>query len=633
MKNFLRNMSGFSLVELMVAAGLLGGLTLGVVKIMGLMQKGQKTSEIKMEVLELRRKVVTLMTDKIACEATFLGPNLKIGDPVNHIKGSSGANIISVGNVYGNKRLKVTSISTTDKGAIGSTGMREVVLRVDFDNLQKNNSFGGKKYFKTTMTVEATGPTAPITRCFDDRENTIKTARAMSCEDIGGTWDEPTYTCTQFVRKNFPIGAVPPQYDVNNPDFTESVTVKSKLLVSNIDSTTLGNKLTVDANEILALGSITADSEIYGKTDLKADGKIFNNNASLAANGAITTSNTITANGRVYGKANIRADGKIFNNNASINTNGAILTNNTITATKTIKSDQKVISPLFCTSANGFNCGTDRPLALGNQTCGNNQVQRGIDANGKKICVSAKCASGQYLEGFDGSGKVCKPFPDERCGANQYVVEVKSDGTVVCGFIPSANTTCGDDQFLHSINNYNSVATCRKDNRSVGDCSNGEFIRGFASNGNKKCERDNSRSGKCGSNQYLEGFDSNGNKICKNLNRPNGKSCPNGQYMSGIASNGNLICKSLPKQPVGDCGGTAVKRITSSGQVQCVNNMLKECTIYYKFCRNNGCGSEKNIKIKSGSNSNGGSSGWSVGNLDSECDGPGCRMQMRASCN
>ena len=39
MKNFLRNMSGFSLVELMIAAGLLGGLTLGVVKIMGLMQK------------------------------------------------------------------------------------------------------------------------------------------------------------------------------------------------------------------------------------------------------------------------------------------------------------------------------------------------------------------------------------------------------------------------------------------------------------------------------------------------------------------------------------------------------------------------------------------------------------------
>ena len=34
--------------------------------------------------------------------------------------------------------------------------------------------------------------------CFDDRENTIKTARALVCEDLGGTWDNTNQHCTGF---------------------------------------------------------------------------------------------------------------------------------------------------------------------------------------------------------------------------------------------------------------------------------------------------------------------------------------------------------------------------------------------------------------------------------------------------
>ena len=188
----MRNHKGFSFTEILVAAALLGGISLGVMQLMNNMQKGQKSSEIKMEVLDLRRRIVTTMADKFACEKTF--GSKKIGDDIDVIKNAKGVIIVKKNQEVANKRLKITRIYTKDPKPPRPLGndMREIELHVDFENLMKNHSYGAKKTFSTLMTVEATGPNATITRCFDDRENAVMTAINEAggeiCRVLGGRW-------------------------------------------------------------------------------------------------------------------------------------------------------------------------------------------------------------------------------------------------------------------------------------------------------------------------------------------------------------------------------------------------------------------------------------------------------------
>ena len=189
----MRNHKGFSFTEILVAAAMLGGISLGVMQLMNNMQKGQKSSEIKMEVLDLRRRIVTAMADKFACEKTF--GSKKIGDDIDVIKNAKGVIIVKKNQEVANKRLKITRIYTKDPKPPRPLGndMREIELHVDFENLMKNHSYGAKKTFKTLMKVEATGANAPITRCFDDRENAVMTAIDEAggelCRVLGGKWD------------------------------------------------------------------------------------------------------------------------------------------------------------------------------------------------------------------------------------------------------------------------------------------------------------------------------------------------------------------------------------------------------------------------------------------------------------
>lgn len=186
----MRNNKGFSITEVLVAVAMMGGVSLGVMKLMEIMQKGQKSSEIKMEVLELRRRIVTAMADKLACEKTF--GSKKIGEDIDFIKNRNGTIIVEKNQEVANKRLKVTRIHTEHKEDLGND-MHEVKLIVDFENLMKNHSYGANKKFETLLKVEATGTNATITRCFDDRENTVITAIDEAggeiCRILGGEWD------------------------------------------------------------------------------------------------------------------------------------------------------------------------------------------------------------------------------------------------------------------------------------------------------------------------------------------------------------------------------------------------------------------------------------------------------------
>lgn len=72
-ERFLRNIEGFSLAEIMVAAGILGMISLGVMQMTQNLQKNQKKFQYDAEINEFLTRLQMGLRDKTACERTFIG--------------------------------------------------------------------------------------------------------------------------------------------------------------------------------------------------------------------------------------------------------------------------------------------------------------------------------------------------------------------------------------------------------------------------------------------------------------------------------------------------------------------------------------------------------------------------------
>jgi hypothetical protein len=76
--------SGFSLVQVLVAVGLMGGLALAMMQLTDNQLKAQKTMEMKAEVTEVENIIRQTISDIEACRATFIG--LAPGESVSEIR-------------------------------------------------------------------------------------------------------------------------------------------------------------------------------------------------------------------------------------------------------------------------------------------------------------------------------------------------------------------------------------------------------------------------------------------------------------------------------------------------------------------------------------------------------------------
>lgn len=71
--NLLKTQKGFSLVQVMVAVGIMGGLALAMMQMTDNQIKQQKTMELKAETGDVANIIRQTLNDKEACEATFIG--------------------------------------------------------------------------------------------------------------------------------------------------------------------------------------------------------------------------------------------------------------------------------------------------------------------------------------------------------------------------------------------------------------------------------------------------------------------------------------------------------------------------------------------------------------------------------
>jgi prepilin-type N-terminal cleavage/methylation domain-containing protein len=182
------NQKGFTLVEIMIATAMLSVLSLGLMSLTSNMAKNQVTTETKLESIELRRLIMTLLMDKTACENTFNG--LPIGANITNIKNGNNTVSYSAGSTYGNNTLQIVSFITVDAGVINSAAsVRAIDLIITFKKMKKLSS-GTISNATIRLNVKAPAANGIISACFSDVDQTSQT----NCNSLGGTWTGTTCT-------------------------------------------------------------------------------------------------------------------------------------------------------------------------------------------------------------------------------------------------------------------------------------------------------------------------------------------------------------------------------------------------------------------------------------------------------
>lgn len=133
-KSFITH-NGFSLVEILIAVGLLGIISVGVMTLSKNMSTTFTQSEVRLSEIEVKQAMVTTLADRAACKKTFEGKN--IGELVSAVKVAGGNAIFKTDEVYANRSIKILEMKTVDTGMTGSDGLRTVNFVVTFQKIEK----------------------------------------------------------------------------------------------------------------------------------------------------------------------------------------------------------------------------------------------------------------------------------------------------------------------------------------------------------------------------------------------------------------------------------------------------------------------------------------------------------------
>ena len=206
------NSGGFSLVGLMVASGLMVGLSLVLAQMSKQQILIQKKSEMAMDIALLTQKTVRVLQDKQACLNTVgEGVALASGNtiPISRIQDGNGRDIIVKSDssgvpTYGDGTLKVIALDLTDIVVNGEVG--DLNLRVTFEKMGKAARVPKRSIKKFPLSVELT-PSGQVRYCTSHLDAAVSAAVREVCPDLGGTYDSNIQSCTSaLANKKCPTG-------------------------------------------------------------------------------------------------------------------------------------------------------------------------------------------------------------------------------------------------------------------------------------------------------------------------------------------------------------------------------------------------------------------------------------------
>lgn len=211
------NDKGFSLVEIMVAVGMVGGLALVVMTLKKDTATSTKRLEIASEIISLHSTINQLLIDETACTNTL--ENLNVGGAANvpSIRNASDNVMYSVGSTYGNGTVELDEmtaqmIAGTKTAIVGETDRSRANIRLRIRYNRISNLITGNTEIERDITLSAKVTTGGnvVVSCFSNEGDAIQEAARIACESIEGTWDVAPQKCN---LKNY--GAAPSATDAS----------------------------------------------------------------------------------------------------------------------------------------------------------------------------------------------------------------------------------------------------------------------------------------------------------------------------------------------------------------------------------------------------------------------------------
>lgn len=412
MKNTkLWNRSGFTLVEVLIAAALLGGLALVIMNINKQQTKSQKQAETNFEVNTIYSTISQTMLNASACLNT-LSPvgNISIIKPVPEIKDRNNLGLFIVGNIYANKvklismTVKNMTFNPTPTATTKGYGNGNIEIVLERIGLISNANITRI----IPISVEVNNGFV-VSKCYSATENAVDTSKILACQNISGVYDSATDSCN---LATFPA--------TNNDQTAVSTNYLQNFMSSTLDSAYV--KKTGD----LMTGNLTAPGHCIG------------------ANCRTTFATQDCGVGKVVSK---------------INSNGsAVCSNVTCPDATTFFVGVDAAGSPICKPFPTNTCSTSQYVSKVNTdgsvvcsdlppnaatTCAAGQVIQSIAANGTPSCVdfhprnlsNANCIAGQAVSGFnpDGSAK-CTPITtiaNQTCPSGQVMVGI-NNGSILC---------------------------------------------------------------------------------------------------------------------------------------------------------------------------------------------------------
>lgn len=188
-KNFKAfSVKGFSLVQVMIAVGLLGMIAVGVMQVSKQMQTTAVSGETSVEEIQLITHISTVLIDIDSCRETFKG--LELGKPIDSIKRVKGngdkLEVYKAGEKYGNRTLLLKEMTLS--GTEGDESLELTLERI-------KAGVSGTKEIKKKIPLKLVIKDGKVADCFNDLSTVTETSIKKSCESVGAEYDPSNQKC------------------------------------------------------------------------------------------------------------------------------------------------------------------------------------------------------------------------------------------------------------------------------------------------------------------------------------------------------------------------------------------------------------------------------------------------------
>ena len=208
----MKSIRGFSIINVMMAAGMMGGLALLLAQMTKQQQEAQKQAETGVEVTALSQRIVRTLYDGKACLKTLEGgttPRIISATnsfAIDSILNKNGQPIIKTMGLdpnitYGNRLLKVSSIKLLKP--VISGGQAEAELEVVMR--RESSAYKGQKTIakRFPLTLNLDIATSQLISCAATSEAQTQAV----CTSLGGKWNGATGKCDAVTYPGQSCGA------------------------------------------------------------------------------------------------------------------------------------------------------------------------------------------------------------------------------------------------------------------------------------------------------------------------------------------------------------------------------------------------------------------------------------------